>query len=63
MSSVPLPHSKHFIPLEHDCFYGNCSNKNKYPLADFDFGEIHKFVNKKKEWVKPAYLFKNNLHR
>lgn len=54
---------KHFIPLEHDCYYGNCSNKNKYPLADFDFSEFHKSVNKrtKGEWVEPAHLFNSNL--
>lgn len=63
MSSAPLPHSKCFIPLEYGCYYGNCSNKNKYPLADFDLSEIRKFVNKhtRKEWVKPAYLLNNNL--
>lgn len=63
MSSVPLPHPKRFIPLEHDCYHGNYSKKNKYPSVDFDFSEFHKFVNKhtKKEWVKPAYLFNNNL--
>lgn len=48
MSSVPSPHSKHLIPSEHDCYYGNCSNKNKHPLADLDFSEIHKFVNKRR---------------
>lgn len=46
MSSIPLPHPKRFIPLEHDCYHGNYSNKNKYPLANFDFSEFHKFVNK-----------------
>lgn len=30
-----MPHSKPFIPLKHDCYYGNCSNKNKYILVKF----------------------------
>lgn len=47
VSSVPLPHSKRCIPSDHDCYHGNCSNKNKYPSADFDLSEIHKFVNKR----------------
>lgn len=60
MSSVPVPHSKLFIPLERDCYYGNCSNKNKNPLVDFDFTEIHKFVNRLAK-VKPYFLFNINL--
>lgn len=46
-SCVPLPHSKRCIPSEPDCYYGNCSNKNKHPLAEFDLSGIHKFVNKR----------------